>query len=170
MVERSAIHDVIGVPDPHATAEPGSSAINDLSPDSHGSARLQLAGGAKPQSDENGSDGQTVSDRAAWRKAAHDTDQLKRPLSQAGMQMFVDTLGVNMLFGLDGTDGDFECAGVIADTLHGSWVEYADKVADRCTRLAGSMHNAGTMQHNNDEERGSEFDRLSHRYRDTPGR
>jgi len=169
VVERSAIYDVIGVPDPHATAEPGSSAINDLSSDSHGSARMQLAGQPSPQSDGPGSDGQTVSDRAAWRKAAHDIDQLKRPISEAGWQMIVNTLGVNTFFGIDG-DGDFECAGIIANTLHSSWVEYANKVVDRCVRLAGSMHNAGTMQHNNDEERGSEFDRLSRRYRDTPGR
>ncbi|WP_326689371.1 MULTISPECIES: hypothetical protein [unclassified Streptomyces] len=167
MAERSAISDVIGVPDPHATAEPGSSAINDLSPDSHGPARMQLAGQAPPQSDGTGSDGQTISDRAAWRKAAHDIDQLKRPISWAGLQMTFNTL--NTFFGIDG-DGDFECASIIADTLHSSWAEYANKVADRCIRLAGSMHNAGTMQHNNDEERHSEFDRLSRRYRDTPGR
>ncbi|MGI5352680.1 hypothetical protein ACQEU8_31535 [Streptomyces sp. CA-250714] len=168
MVERSAIYDVIGVPDAHATAEPGSSAINDLSPDSHGPARMQLAGHSPPQSNGTGSDGQTISDRAAWRKAAHDIDQLKRPLIGVGLQMTINAL--NTLFGMDRDDGDFECAGIIADTLNSSWAEYADKVADRCTRLAGSMHDAGTTQHKNDEELGSEFDRLSRRYRDTPGR
>ncbi|NSC22446.1 hypothetical protein FM076_15145 [Streptomyces albus subsp. chlorinus] len=159
---------MIGVPAPRATAEPDSSAINDLSPDSHGPARMQLAGQAPSHSGETGSDGQTVSDRAAWRKAAHDTDQLKRPVIRAGLQMAFNTL--NTLFDVDGDDGDFECAGVIDDTLNSSWAEYANKVADRCTRLAGSMQNAGTMQHNNDEESRGEFDRLSHRYRDTPGR
>jgi hypothetical protein len=167
VVERSAIYDVIGVPDSHATAEPGSSAINDLSPGSHGPARMQLAGQARPQSDETGSDGQTISDRAAWRKAAHDVNQLKRPIVRAELKMTFNAL--NTFFGIDG-DGDFECAGIIAGTLHSSWAEYAKKVADRCIRLAGSMHNAGTTQHNNDEERRSEFDRLSRRYRDTPGR
>ncbi|MEW2221611.1 hypothetical protein AB0939_20365 [Streptomyces sp. NPDC006990] len=165
MVERSAISDVVGASDPRAIVDPGSSAINDLSSHRSGSARLQLASHLPQQSHGTGSDGQTISDRATWRKAAHDTDQLKRPLIGVGIQT-----AVNMLFGIDGDDGDFECASIITGTLRNSWNEYAANLADRCVRLAGIMQNAGTMQHDNDEERRSEFDRLARRYRDTPGR
>ncbi|MEV0262207.1 hypothetical protein AB0I49_12765 [Streptomyces sp. NPDC050617] len=119
--------------------------------------RLASAGGG------SGGSGEVKSKKDVWNSAASGVERLAGNAKKALTSLEQGQKGMGKGGGAGGV-----ASSAAQRELYGSWKHYLDEVRGRCEALKGPLEKAGKVQHENDKETKSLFDKLGDQYKDTP--